>query len=123
MTAITSAPPSVVFDRDASTQFVAIYRAQSRTHAHITYEVRQEHRTGTLTCQCPAFTFRARCAHTRAVRALWWRNWWQGCDDAVLADAQLSYAQQQAEGTLTDEGEIAMETLYGELAAREEATA
>ena len=123
MSTTIAAPPTVTWDKDASTQFVAIYRAQSRRHAHITYEVRQEHRTGALTCQCPAFTFRGQCAHTRAVRALWWRSWWASCDDAVLADAQRTYAQQDAEGTLSDEGAVALDTLTAELATRERVTA
>lgn len=123
MSTAVAAPPAVTWDRDASTQFVGIYRAQSRRHAHITYEVRQEHRTGTLTCQCPAFTFRARCAHTRAVRALWWAAWWQSCTAEVLADAQRTYAAQADEGTLTDEGAIALETLTAEMATREQGAA
>lgn len=119
----TAAPPTVTWDREASTQFVAVYRAQSRRHAHVTYKLKLEHRTGALTCECPAYTFRARCAHTRAVRALWWRNFWESCADDVLADAQRSYGLQADEGSLTAEGEIALDTLNAELAQRDRGAA
>lgn len=116
----TAAPSTVTFDPYRSTASREVYYVPSNSVSYpreVRYHV-AEHR---YTCSCPA---RVICRHIKAVLwHRWWRAFWPTCDDAVLADAQHTYGLQADEGTLTDEGEIAMEELFRELANREEATA
>lgn len=119
----TAAPPAVTFDHAISTRHFAVYRVPSRSHTHITYRTTHHLQDDTWNCECPGFTFRRTCYHVDAARAheqrRWWRAFWPTCSDAVLADAQRTYALQTIEDTLTDEGAIALAELRRFLAERE----
>jgi hypothetical protein len=49
-----------------STDYVQAWRAQSRTHAHVTYIVKYDRLANQWECQCAAYTYRGHCAHIEA---------------------------------------------------------
>lgn len=122
-TAATQAPPAVTYDPYRSTPSREVYYVPSDSVPY-PRDVRYYVNDRRWSCSCPA---RVECHHIREARAYktrhWWALFWGTCTDTILMDAQLSYAQQQAEGTLTDEGTIALEELSRFLAGHEAVTA
>lgn len=85
MSTTTQAPPAVEYDPATSTKFHAVYLAQSRRHAHVTYRVVYDEAARSWSCQCPAATYGNVCGHIKAAKAEAEIRWWR----ALWADAPL----------------------------------
>lgn len=118
-TAATQAPPAVTFDAHRSTTSREVYYVPSDSVPY-PRDVRYYVNDRRWSCSCPA---RVECHHIREARAYktrhHWECFWPTCSDAVLADATRTYALQIDEGTLSDEGAVALEELRRFLAGRE----
>jgi hypothetical protein len=62
----TKTPATVIPAPKHSTDYVTAWRAQSRTHAGVTYVVTYDRLGNDWRCQCPAYTYRGHCQHIEA---------------------------------------------------------